>query len=144
MPCDNANSKKITGKHARTSGHFPQVRRAQKSEGQIGRLGDYKTCYEPQSPLVECTGGYEQNCHMEPIYEEDCTTKTETIPKPGFQITCRGSSYCSLTSITGDQSNGCRTTGSCTIEETITSPPECEQVKIGEEEVCQRVKILLT
>lgn len=132
------NKGKITGAAGGELCSITVITRGEDCDSHKVLVGDYKTCYEPQSPLVECTGGYEQNCHMEPIYEEDCTTKTETITKPGFQITCRGSSYCSLTSITGDQSNGCRTTGSCTIEETITGPPECEQVKIGEEEVCQR------
>ena len=105
-------------------------------------VGEYQTCYEPQSPLRECTGGYKEECRDVEVYRNDCTTQTETKEITGFQITCRGSSYCSTTAITGDQSNGCRTTGNCTITETITHPPDCEQVLDHIDRVCERGECL--
>ena len=134
------NKGKITGA-ATSDGELCTVTvitRGEDCDSEKVLVGEYKTCYAPQAPISECTGGYDQVCHKVPIYERDCTTSTTTTEIPGFQITCRGSSYCSTTAITGDQSNGCRTTGSCTIEQTTTNPPDCEDVLVGEDEVCER------
>lgn len=74
-------------------------------------LVEEKTCYT--TPEKQCSKTQETCVNVDKVKQE---TKTRMVDRQGFEITCRSGSSCSSTAITGDQSDGCRTTGTCTYQ----------------------------